>query len=153
MALVGFVLLVIVLLVIGLVSGSGSSKRSSGNSAAAKKAKHRTHGGGSAATTTAGAGTQSPLVALSLHPTATVYVCLIGDRGRKLIPGVELHAGATTPTFHAQHYEITLGNSSVIMLIDGQARTVPPSSQAIGYSITKAAGRRPLHLGQLPTCV
>jgi hypothetical protein len=38
------------------------------------------------------------------------------------------------------------------MLVDGRARTVPPSSQAIGYSITKARGRQPLSAGQLPTC-
>jgi hypothetical protein len=38
------------------------------------------------------------------------------------------------------------------MIIDGRPRTVPASSQAIGYSITKALGRRPLHAGQLPTC-
>jgi hypothetical protein len=29
---------------------------------------------------------------------------------------------------------------------------VPPSSQAIGYAITKASGRQPLQPGQLPTC-
>jgi hypothetical protein len=38
------------------------------------------------------------------------------------------------------------------MFVDGKARAVPPSSQAIGYSITKAAGRTRLHNGQLPTC-
>jgi hypothetical protein len=81
-----------------------------------------------------------------------VYVCLIGDNGRKLIPGVELQPGATTPTYRARHFAITLGNSSVTMFVDGRARTVPPSSRAIGYSITKAFGRRPLHAGQLPTC-
>ena len=89
---------------------------------------------------------------LSLRPRAIVYVCLIGDGGRKLIPGVELQPGASTPTYHARRFEITLGNSSVTMIVDGSPRSVPPSSQAIGYTITKAAGRRPLRLGQLPTC-
>jgi hypothetical protein len=81
-----------------------------------------------------------------------VYVCLIGDNGRKLIPGSELQPGSSTPTFHAKRFEITLGNSSLTMYIDGRPRTVPPSSQAIGYSITKATGRHPLKVGQLPTC-
>ena len=81
-----------------------------------------------------------------------VYVCLIGDDGRKLIPGIELQPGESTPTYHARRFEITLGNSSVTMFVDGMARTVPPSSQAIGYSITKASGRQPLRAGHLPTC-
>jgi hypothetical protein len=91
-------------------------------------------------------------VALSLHATATVYVCLLGDGGRKLIPGIELQPGATTPTYHARRFEITLGNNAVTMVLDGSARSVPASSQAIGYSITKAGGRRSLQPGQQPTC-
>ena len=79
-------------------------------------------------------------------------MCLIGDNGRKLIPGIELQPGSSTPTYHARRFEITLGNSSVTMFVDGRARTVPPSSQAIGYSITKATGRQSLQAGQLPTC-
>jgi hypothetical protein len=39
------------------------------------------------------------------------------------------------------------------MVVDGKPLEVPSSSQAIGYTITKAAGRRPLRLGQLPTCM
>lgn len=91
-------------------------------------------------------------VALQLRPTAAIYVCLIGDSGRKLIPGMELQPGSTTPLYYAKHFEITLGNSSVTMYVDGQALTVPPSSEAIGYSITTAAGRQRLSAGQLPTC-
>jgi cytoskeleton protein RodZ len=92
------------------------------------------------------------LVALSLRATALVYVCLIGDDGRKLVPGLELQPGESTSTFHARRFEVTLGNSSVTMFVDGTPRTVAPSSEAIGYSITKAYGRRPLTASQLPTC-
>jgi hypothetical protein len=92
-------------------------------------------------------------VTLALRPSAPVYVCLIADNGRKVIPGTELQPGSSTPTYHAKRFEITLGNSSVTMLVDGRARTVPPSTQAIGYSITKAYGRRRLPLGRLPTCM
>jgi hypothetical protein len=94
----------------------------------------------------------SALVALSLRASALVYVCLIGDDGRKLVPGLELQPGESTSTFHARRFELTLGNSSVTMFVDGTPRTVAPSSQAIGYSITKAYGRRPLTASQLPTC-
>jgi hypothetical protein len=91
-------------------------------------------------------------VALSLHPTAVVYVCLLGDHGRVLLPGVELQPGESTPTFHARHFELTLGNSSVTMYVDGRPRGVPPSSGPIGYAITKSRGRQPLSAGQMPTC-
>jgi hypothetical protein len=94
----------------------------------------------------------SALVALSLRATAVVYVCLIGDNGAKLIPGTELQPGESTPIYRARRFEITLGNNSVTMFVDGIARTVPASSQAIGYSITKANGRQPLAPSQLPTC-
>ena len=81
-----------------------------------------------------------------------MYVCLINDdNGSKLIPGQELQPGTSTPTFHSKHFTITLGNSSVTMFVDGIARTVAPSSEAIGYSVTKA-GRRRLKAGELPTC-
>jgi hypothetical protein len=81
-----------------------------------------------------------------------VYVCLINDDdGDKLIPGQELQPGTSTPTFHSKHFTITLGNSSVTMFVDGTPRTVPPSSEAIGYSITKS-GRQRLKAGELPTC-
>ncbi len=94
----------------------------------------------------------STRVALSLRPSALVYVCLIdNDNGRKLIPGLELKPGTSTPTYHAKRFTITLGNSSVTMFVDGARRTVAPSSAAIGYSVTKA-GRQRLKAGQLPTC-
>ncbi len=92
-----------------------------------------------------------PPVALSLRTSAPVYVCLIGDNGRKLIPGVELQPGEKR-TYRGGHFLLALGNSSVTMIVDGKAMSVPSSSQAIGYSITKAGGRTPLALGQLPTC-
>jgi cytoskeleton protein RodZ len=153
MAAVGVIAVVIVLLIVGLVSGGGSSSKNPSTTAASAPAKHDAHHHPAAhGVTHHSATSSSPFVALSLRPTATVYVCLIGDFGRKLIPGTELQPGTTTPTFHARRFEITLGNASVTMFVDGQARTVPPSSQAIGYSITKAGGRKPLSAGKLPTC-
>jgi cytoskeleton protein RodZ len=154
MALVAIVGVVIVLLVIGLLSEGGSSPSSTtaGTTTAQAHDKHvRTHGRGSghAAHPTS---TASRVVALSLRPNAAVYVCLINDDdGDKLIPGQELQPGTSTPTFHSKHFTITLGNSSVTMFVDGTPRTVPPSSEAIGYSITKA-GRQRLKSGELPTC-
>lgn len=152
-ALVGIVGVVIVLLVIGLLSEGGnnnnslSSTKAGTTSAAQAHDKHaRTHGRTTHSTSA------SRVVALSLRPSAAVYVCLINDdTGSRLIPGQELQPGTSTPTFHSKHFTITLGNSSVTMFVDGIPRTVPPSSEAIGYSVTKA-GRQRLKAGELPTC-
>jgi Helix-turn-helix domain len=138
------ILAVIVLLVVLLVTNSGSK---SGSTHTVTGRHARTHG---SATTTRG--TRPRVVALSLHANSVVYVCLLGDGGRKLIPGLELQAGQTTPTYHARRFEVTLGNSDVTMVIDGRPRTVPASSEAIGYSITRARGRHSLAAGSLPTC-
>jgi hypothetical protein len=146
---VGGVGALIVLLIV-LLATSGGGGGSAGSKRTSTKAKHRA--GQHAATGTRPAVAVAPVIALALRPSAVLYVCLLGDNGRKLIPGVELQPGETTPTYHARRFEITLGNSSVTMYVNGRARTVPPSSQAIGYSITKARGRQPLAQGQLPTC-
>jgi cytoskeleton protein RodZ len=155
MLAVGVIGVIIVALIVLLITGGKSSNNPTGTSSAttttthsaASRSKH--HASGIAHHHAVSA---SALVALSLTPTAPVYVCLIGDDGHKLIPGAELQPGASTPIFHARRFEITLGNSSVKMYVDGTPRVVAPSSQAIGYSITKAYGRRPLTAGQMPTC-
>jgi hypothetical protein len=90
-------------------------------------------------------------VALSLRPSAAVYVCLIGDGQRKLIPGLIIEPPYAPVTYHAKRFEITLGNNAVTMYVNGRQMSVPASSQAIGYAVT-AAGRRSLTPGQLPTC-
>jgi hypothetical protein len=151
---VGAIGLLIVLLVVLLISGGGSSKKPGGTSTSVARKSHstRSHHQAAGAPGHHAASAQAAIVALSLKPTATVYVCLIGDNGRKVIPGSELQPGVSTPTYHAKRFQITLGNSSLTMFVDGKARTVPASSQAIGYTITKANGRQPLASARLPTC-
>jgi len=147
---VGVIGTVIVALIVLLVLGGGSSpKKTPTASVPVRTAKsHPAKKRHAPAPTTAA----SDIVSLSLKPSAVVYVCLIADNGRKAIPGLELQPGETTPTYHAKHFEITLGNSSVTMYIDGTPRTVAPSAEPIGYSITKARGRQTLSAGKLPTC-
>jgi cytoskeleton protein RodZ len=152
---VGGVGLLIVLLIVLLVTGGGNSKQASDTSSNSTTRGHAKHNGTHAKATghsSHSTSTPSTSVALSLRASAAVYVCLIdNDDGHKLIPGLELQPGESTPTFHAKRFTITLGNSSVTMFVDGIRRIVAPSSAAIGYSITKA-GRHRLVAGQLPTC-
>jgi cytoskeletal protein RodZ len=146
---VGTILFIILILIVLLIAGGKSNKPSGASSASKSTAsgapKHHK-------TSTSGTHATSDVVTLSMTPTSNVYVCLLGDGGRKLIPGVELQTGQRTATYHAKRFELTLGNNAVELVIDGKPRTVPPSSAAIGYSITKAHGRRTLPSAQQPPC-
>jgi cytoskeleton protein RodZ len=148
---VGVIGVVIVLLIVLLVSGGGSSSHPPTPTVAVRVrhpgTRHHTQRAANGHASAA-----SSIVALSLKPTAVVYVCLIGENGQRLIPGEELQPGTSTPTFHARHFAVTLGNNELTMFIDGKARSVPPSAEAIGYSISKAHGRQPLSTSQQPTC-
>ncbi|HEY7892980.1 MAG TPA: helix-turn-helix transcriptional regulator [Solirubrobacteraceae bacterium] len=143
---VGVFSVLILLLIVLLVTGKPSKK----TSATLKPTATSTRGHATAATATRKSPTRSA-VSLSLESTGQVYVCLIADYTRRAIPGLELSAGTRTHTYHAQHFDLTLGNNAVKMYVDGRALTVPPSSQPIGYAIS-ANGRRRIPAAQLPTC-
>jgi cytoskeleton protein RodZ len=148
---IGVVSLLIVVLVVSLLAGGGGSKHKTDKTPpatrpiATSKSTHARHG------RIGSARSHSTRASLSLRASGAIYVCLIGDNKEKRIPGIELQAGEQTPTYHARHFDLTLGNNSVTMFVNGKAMTVPPSSKAIGYSIS-SSGRHTLPAGQLPTC-
>jgi transcriptional regulator with XRE-family HTH domain len=142
LALIAGVSLLILLLIVGLVAGGGSSSPRRAHTTAKDR---RTHGGGAAGTSP-----YASTVSVSLKATGTVYVCLVGEGGRKLI-GQTLEAGTKTATYTGRYFDLVLGSSAVALTIDGRLRTVPESSEVIRYSITKA-GRRTLAPGHLPMC-
>ncbi len=152
MAAVGAVGIVIVLLVYALLSGGGGSTNKTpsapARSARGAQAKrhHTARAGGVGATTTT-----ATLASLKLQPSAEVYVCLIGDGGRKRIPGVILTPESPEPVYHARRFELTLGNNAVTLIVNGRPVTVPASSGAIGYAITRT-GMRSLVEREAPTC-
>lgn len=153
MAIVGVIGVIIVLLIIGLLSDGGGSPKTTSN---AQTPGHARHTGVSPSRGRSGkrrprAPGKSGLASLKLEPTGEVYVCLIGDDASKRIPGVILKAGASEPIYHARRFLLTLGNNAVKLTVNGVSQTVPSSSQAIGYSITRS-GMRPLAPGELPTC-
>jgi cytoskeleton protein RodZ len=145
LAAVGAVGLVIVLLVYALLSGGGGS---SGPTASAPPASARHHG--RIAHVAGAPSAKATLASLKLEPSAEVYVCLIGD-GRKRIPGLNLTPTSTLRTYHARHFELTLGNNAVMLVVNGKLHTVPASAQAIGYTITRSS-MLPLAASAQPTC-
>lgn len=149
---VGVIGVLIVLLVVGLLSGKKNGGSPSTTSSSSVHGAHgSTHGASSNTHSTGSHAAASNRVALSLQPTAPVYVCLIGDNGQIRIPGLIIQPPYTPVTYHATRFEITLGNNAVTMYIDGKPMTVPASASAIGYSIT-SSGRHTLAASQQPTC-
>jgi cytoskeleton protein RodZ len=142
----------IVLLVVALALGkNGGSPHTPTSSSNAHNAHRTDHGTSTARSTGSRSGSAAGRVALSLQPSAPVYVCLIGDGGQQRIPGLIIQPPYTPVTYHATRFEITLGNNSVTMYVDGKPMTVPASASAIGYSIT-SSGRHTLAAGRQPTC-
>jgi hypothetical protein len=134
-----------------MLSGGGSPS-SPTSTQTRKPARSAFSGAGSAGRRHTQAVTRAELASLKLEPTAEVYVCLIGDGGRKRIPGVILKPGsATEPEYHARRFLLTLGNNAVTLIVNGKSRPVPASSGAIGYAIT-STGIRSLASAEQPTC-
>jgi cytoskeleton protein RodZ len=151
MAALGAIGILIVLLVYALLSGGSSPSSKAPPSTPAPSARtthpkqaHRARPAGTASAT-------ATLASLKLEPSGRVYVCLIGDGGRKRIPGEILTPESPEPTYHAHRFELTLGNDEVTLIVNGKAVTVPASSTAIGYAITRT-GMRSLAESEAPTC-
>ena len=143
---------VILLLVIGLITGKKGGNPpahvSSTSSNHARGSRHHRH----SSSHSGAISSASARVALSLKPTAAVYVCLIDAAGAKRIPGLTLEPGSyTSRTYHSTRFELLLGNNAVTMYLDGKTLSVPPSSKPIAYSIT-STGRHTLSASQQPKC-
>jgi len=88
---------------------------------------------------------------LRLVATGEIYVCLVDQRGRVLIPGTTYSAGDQVPVQRARSMRLTLGNNQVQMRVNGQFVAVPASATAIAYELTPE-GARTLPEDQAPTC-
>lgn len=153
MVTVGLIGLLIVVLLVGLLTRGSSPKKTSSSERngpshqasthAGRRARHRRHG-----TVGPPAGGE---VSVSLQATGAVWVCLVNGAQRKLIPGVDMQVGERRGPFQAKRFEVTLGNASVELTVNGKVVTVPESTSAIGYAISPA-GTTPLAAGRQPTC-
>ena len=156
--------LILLLVLIGSLNGSSEQRRPSGARAAARGRRsaagsRRTARSASAlsTTTTSTQSTATPFVTLALRPSARVWVCLLGD-GKRLIPGAILTPeegaegnGVAGRRYRARHFKIDLGDSHVVLLIDGKPHPVPASAEPIGYSISAGEVTR-LAPSERPTC-
>ncbi len=144
---VGVFLVVIVLAVYGIVSGSGSHTSTNATappSGRGHRSRHRT-------TVPAPAANPHHVVQLQIKATALVWVCLLARGNRTLINGVILTPADAVRTYRSSRFVMTLGNSSVVLRLNGQPLPIAPSSAPLSFSLS-ASGRHPLPAGQLPHC-
>ncbi len=153
-ALVTAVLLgLVIAAVVGGSGGGGNGSQSHKGSLAAKPG----HGTNASATTTAAStattSTTTPTqVSVELRSTADVWVCLVDDSGRHLVNSETLPPGQTRGPFTGPGFEMTFGNGSVDLTVNGQPVKVPALSEPLGYRITTTATKR-LQPSAQPTCI
>ncbi|HEX2359557.1 MAG TPA: hypothetical protein VHH72_07045, partial [Solirubrobacterales bacterium] len=80
------------------------------------------------------------------------WVCLVDDRDRALVNGETLTSAERRGPFDGSAFEVTLGNGSVEMTVDGRPAVVPPVAEPLGYRITPR-GVRELAPSLRPDCV
>jgi cytoskeleton protein RodZ len=145
LAVTGVVL--VAALVIALLPNGGSG----GDTVTRKPA--RGHGaGGSGDRRPAVSQKRSHGVSVSLAAGAEVWVCMLDARGRHLIDGQILEAGAQEGPFRSGSFTVSFGNGEVSMLIDGEKAEIAATSSPIGYSIDSAGRLIELSETERPTC-
>lgn len=143
------VLVIVGLVIIGTVGGSGNGdngKSAKGKGSGAKLA------GPPAPTTSSTSTTSSGQVSVELRATAPVWVCLVDDRGTPVVDSETLSAEETRGPFSAGRFEVTFGNGSIEMTVNGQPARIPAVAEPIGYRITPT-GVRTLDSSSQPTCL
>jgi cytoskeleton protein RodZ len=148
--LVAGVLAIVVLglVIVGSIGGSDNGGDREKRQAAKEKGGKA---GGSAASTTTDTVAAGP-VSLELRSTADVWVCLVDDAGRALVNGETLSADESRGPFSGDGFEVTLGNGSVEMTVDGEPEQIPAVAEPLGYRITPT-GVRDLPPSSQPTCL
>jgi cytoskeleton protein RodZ len=89
---------------------------------------------------------------LQLVASAEVWVCLLDARGRPLVDGQILAAGAKAGPFRSGSFTVSFGNGEVSMMVDGNEAEIPATSSPIGYSIDRGGTLTELSEGERPTC-
>src|SRR5215207_3535407 len=84
---------------------------------------------------------QSSEVAVELRSTGTVWVCLVDDRDQAPV-NETLTANEVRGPFESRAFEVTFGNGSIEMTVDGEPAEVPPLAEPLGYRITPSGVRK-----------
>jgi cytoskeleton protein RodZ len=147
--------LLAVLFVLGITSDDGGGGEGSNadrtKSAATSSTQAAPERGGGAAAQSERPAPAGETVRVSVVPARAVWVCLVDAKGRRLVEGRTVAAGAHEGPFTSKRFKITVGNGGGDFRVNGKLRDVPDRSKPLGYAIS-AAGTRLLPAAQSPTC-
>ena len=135
--------LVVALVIAALLGGSDNG----GGSEKKRAAKQKPSNTPAVTATTPAPGSE---VSLELRSTAPVWVCLVDSDDRALLAET-VPTGEKRGPFEARAFDVTFGNGSVEMTVNGQPASVPPLAEPLGYRITTSGVRR-LDSSSEPTC-
>ncbi len=91
-------------------------------------------------------------VTVELTASAEVWACVLNAKGKALVDGLILEAGAEEGPFHSGSFTVSFGNGEVKMLIDGREAEIPATSSPIGYAIDSAGKLTKLEEAERPSC-
>lgn len=91
-------------------------------------------------------------VTVELAASAEVWACLLNAKGKPLVDGLILEAGAEEGPFHSGSFTVSFGNGEVKMLIDGREAEIPATSSPVGYAIDSTGKLTKLDEAERPSC-
>jgi cytoskeleton protein RodZ len=144
------VVAVVGLVIVGSIGGSDHSGGSEG--AKGRDQGSKAAGPSSTPTTTKTSTVPAGEVSVELRATAPVWVCLVDDGGTPLVDSETLNADEVRGPFSAGGFDVTFGNGSIEMTVDGEPARIPQAAEPLGYRITPT-GVRKLDPSSQPTCV
>lgn len=141
----GLVVLVVAALIgLGLLTGSDDDPEPASGGAAQRGAQ----GGPGADARQTG----PPRAILRVRATGPVWVCLMDARGRALLDGVTLAAGAEEGPFESGRFTVAFGNGAFEMQINGRQAATDDAPNPVGYRIGRRGGLAELPEGRRPDC-
>jgi cytoskeletal protein RodZ len=135
--------LVVALVIAAFLGGSNNG----GGQENKRAAKQKSSGAPAVTATTLAPGSE---VSLELRSTAPVWVCLVDSDDRALLAET-VPTGEKRGPFEARAFDVTFGNGSVEMTVNGEPTSVPPLAEPLGYRITTDGVHR-LDSSSEPTC-
>jgi hypothetical protein len=91
-------------------------------------------------------------VTIELAASAEVWACVLNAKGKALVDGLILEAGAKEGPFRSGSFTVSFGNGEVKMLIDGREAQIPATSSPVGYAIDSEGKLTRLNEAERPSC-
>jgi len=88
-----------------------------------------------------------------LDALADVWVCLLDAKGRSVLDGQTLPAGAVEGPFRSAGFTVAFGNGQVELRVNGRQVDVEDTPNPVGYAIARGGELTPLAEDERPDCL